>query len=217
MLKYKVYFDNRVITLSPEPDRVQKYTLYHKYNRPEELFAQISQFAVNNEIPSLNIYSSNINNLWEVFSSWFVVTSAAGGLVSHPSGRYLFIMRYGRWDLPKGHMEEGETPEQCALREVTEECNIHGHAIEGSLPPSYHTYLFDGKPYMKKTWWFRMSYEGEMITDPQASEGITHAEWLAPAEIARIKSNTFQSLLDLLNSTLRVKRGAPSGPNETGL
>ena len=91
-----------------------------------------------------------------------------------------------------------------AIREVTEECNIHGHIIKGTLPPSYHTYLFDNKPYMKKTSWFRMSYSGEMITDPQASEGITHAQWLVPNEIARIKSNTFQSLLDLLNFTLRV-------------
>jgi 8-oxo-dGTP pyrophosphatase MutT (NUDIX family) len=205
MVKYKIYFDNRVITLSPEPDRVQKYALYHKYSVPEELFAQISQFAVNIEIPSLNIYSTDINNLWKVFSSWFVVIEAAGGLVGHPSGRYLFIMRYGRWDLPKGHLEEGESPEECALREVTEECNIHGHVIRGALPPSYHTYLFDNKPYMKKTWWFRMSYDGEMITDPQASEGITHAEWLTPPEIAGIKSNTFQSLLDLLNYTLKVR------------
>mgnify|MGYP000920906879 FL=1 len=139
MLRYKIYFDNRVITLSPEPDRVQKYALFHKYGAREELFAQISEFAVNNEIPSLNIYSTNINNLWKVFSSWFTVIEAAGGLVGHPSGKYLFIMRYGRWDLPKGHIEEGETPEQCALREVTEECNIRGHAIMGTLPPSYHT------------------------------------------------------------------------------
>lgn len=106
---------------------------------------------------------------------------------------------------PEGSYGGNETPEECAIREVTEECNIQGHIIEGPLPPSYHTYLFDNKPYMKKTWWFRMSYRGEMITDPQASEGITHAEWLAPDEIARIKSNTFQSLLDLLNFTLRVK------------
>ena len=205
MLQYKIYFDNRVITLSSEPDRVQKYALFHKYNEKEELFAQISRFAVNNDIPSLNIYSSDINNLWQVFTSWFTVIEAAGGLVGHPSGKYLFIMRYGRWDLPKGHLEEGETPGECALREVTEECNIRGHKIEGSLPPSYHTYLFDNKPHMKKTWWYRMSYGGEMITEPQAEEGITHAEWLAPADIARIKSNTFQSLLDLLNYTLRVK------------
>ncbi|MCK7539117.1 MAG: NUDIX domain-containing protein [Marinilabiliales bacterium] len=106
---------------------MQKYALFHKYNVEEELFAQISQFAVNNDIPSLNIYSSDINNLWKVFTSWFTVIEAAGGLVGHPSGKYLFIMRYGRWDLPKGHIEKGETPEECALREVTEECNIRGH------------------------------------------------------------------------------------------
>ena len=201
---YKVYFDNRVITVSPEPDRMQNYSLFHKYNEKEELYNQISQFAVNKEILSLNIFSPDIDNLWKHFLEWFTVAEAAGGLVKHTtSGKYLFIQRYQKWDLPKGHLEQNESPEACALREVNEECNITGHRIIKPLTASYHTYLFDNKPYLKKTHWFAMEYNGEMICDPQQEEGITAAQWLLPNEIAKIKSNTWQSLLDLLNVTLR--------------
>jgi 8-oxo-dGTP pyrophosphatase MutT (NUDIX family) len=204
MIRYKVYFDNRVIIVSPEPDRLQNYTLFHKFNEKEELYNQISRFAVNNENSSLNIFSPDIDNLWATFLSWFTVAEAAGGLVKHTSGKYLFIQRYGKWDLPKGHLEPDESPEACALREVNEECNIKGHRIINPLSNSYHTYLFDNKPYLKKTYWFAMEYNGEMICDPQSEEGITAAQWLMPKEIAMIKSNTWQSLLDLLNVTLKT-------------
>lgn len=204
MISYKVYFDNRVITVSSEPDRLQNYVLFHKFNDMEGLYNQISQFAVNNDLLSLNIYSPDIDNLWKNFLGWFTVAEAAGGLVKHTSGKYLFIQRYGRWDLPKGHIEPGESPEVCALREVNEECNISGHRILKPLPISYHTYLFENKPYLKKTYWFSMAYTGDMIAEPQVEEGITIAEWLLPREIAQIKSNTWQSLLDLLNLTLKV-------------
>jgi 8-oxo-dGTP pyrophosphatase MutT (NUDIX family) len=202
---YKVYFDNRVITVSPEPDRLQNYSLFYKFNEKEELYNQISHFAVNKDLLSLNIFSTDIDNLWKNFLGWFTVAEAAGGLVKHTSsGKYLFIQRYQKWDLPKGHLEPGESPEACALREVNEECNISGHSIIRPLSNSYHTYLYNNKPYLKMTYWFAMEYNGEMICDPQSEEGITAAQWLLPKEIAMIKSNTWQSLLDLLNVTLRT-------------
>ena len=39
--------------------------------------------------------------------------------------------RRGRmlWSLPKGHIEQGETAEQTAIREVAEETGIHGHVL----------------------------------------------------------------------------------------
>ena len=40
-----------------------------------------------------------------------------------------------------------------------------------------------------------MSYGGEMITEPQAEEGITHAEWLTPQEIARSSQTPFSRCL----------------------
>ena len=67
---------------------------------------------------------------------------SAGGLVVDHSGKNgLLIGRVDHkdssgkrilWSLPKGHIEQGETPEQAALREVAEETGIES-AIERSL------------------------------------------------------------------------------------
>jgi 8-oxo-dGTP pyrophosphatase MutT (NUDIX family) len=127
---------------------------------------------------------------------------AAGGLVKHTSGRYLFIEKYNRLDLPKGHIEPGESPETCALREVSEECGITGHSIVCKLLPSYHTYNLEGISYLKKTNWFLMTYSGNMITEPQVKEGITNIEWLLPDEISKIKSTAWLSLMDLINTSV---------------
>lgn len=57
---------------------------------------------------------------------------AAGGIVTAPDGTMLLIRRNGRWDLPKGKVEAGETLLQAALREVEEETGIR--CVNASLP-----------------------------------------------------------------------------------
>lgn len=199
MNSYKVHFENRFIIISDEPDRVQKYGLFHKFNDTEELYKLISRFQEDKNIPSANIYGPDIKHLWRIFRIYFTGIDAAGGLVRHSSGKFLFIERRGKWDLPKGHMEPGETAENCALREVSEECGIEGHEIVKPLEPSYHTYSWEGISYLKKTHWFLMDYFGDMICEPQISEGITKAKWLFPDEISKIKSGAWLSLTDLIN------------------
>ena len=49
---------------------------------------------------------------------------AAGGLVLNEKNELLMIFRRGFWDLPKGKVDEGETLEQCAVREVKEETGL---------------------------------------------------------------------------------------------
>ena len=49
---------------------------------------------------------------------------AAGGLVTNDKNELLIMFRRGKWDLPKGKLDEGETIEACALREVREETGI---------------------------------------------------------------------------------------------
>jgi len=199
---YKVHFENRFILISSEPDRLQKYGLFHKFHDTSELYRIIADFQADPKITSINIYGPDIRHIWKIFRIYFTEVGAAGGLVRHTSGRYLFIEKKGKLDLPKGHIEPGEEPEACALREVEEECGISGHRIVKSLLPSYHTYTWEGISYLKKTSWFLMQYDGPMVTEPQVKEGITKVEWLLPDEISGIKGNAWLSLMDLINASI---------------
>ena len=199
---YKVHFENRFILISPEPDRLQKYGLFHKFNDTHELYKLISDFQADTRLQSVNIFGPDIKHLWKIFRIYFTEVGAAGGLVRHTSGRYLFIEKKGKLDLPKGHIEHGEEPDACALREVREECGIRGHKIIKPLEPSYHTYSWEGISYLKKTIWFLMEYKGKMITEPQIKEGITRVEWLLPEEISRIKGSAWLSLMDMINVSI---------------
>jgi 8-oxo-dGTP pyrophosphatase MutT (NUDIX family) len=199
---YKVHFENRFILLSPEPDRIQKYGLFHKFHATSELYKLISEFQADNTIPSINIFGTDISHIWKIFRIYFTEVFAAGGLVKHTSGRYLFIEKKGKLDLPKGHIEPGEEAETCAIREVQEECGITGHLIVKPLGPSYHTYSWEGISYLKKTSWFLMEYGGEMVTDPQVEEGITKVEWLWPEELSKIRGTAWLSLMDMINSSV---------------
>jgi 8-oxo-dGTP pyrophosphatase MutT (NUDIX family) len=199
---YKVHFENRFILISPEPDRLQKYGLFHKFSTTIELYKLISDFQANTAINSINIYGPDIKHIWKIFRIYFTEVGAAGGLVKHSSGKYLFIEKKGKLDLPKGHIEPGEEPEACAIREVQEECGINGHKIVKTLPPSYHTYSWEGISYLKKTSWFLMDYSGVMVLEPQLNEGITRVEWLSPDELSKIKGTAWLSLMDLINTSV---------------
>jgi 8-oxo-dGTP pyrophosphatase MutT (NUDIX family) len=199
---YKVHFENRFILISSEPDRLQKYGLFHKFYDTSELYKIIAEFQTDPQFQEINIYGPDIKHIWKIFRIYFTEVGAAGGLVKHSSGRYLFIEKKGKLDLPKGHIEAGEETSECALREVSEECGIKGHKIVKELGPSYHTYSWEGISYLKKTSWFLMDYDGEMVTDPQVKEGITKVEWLLPDEISKIKGSAWLSLMDVINSAI---------------
>ena len=199
---YKVHFENRFIALSPEPDRLQKYGLFHKFNDTSELYKLISDFQEDKKIRSINVYGPDIKHLWKIFRIYFNQVEAAGGLVRHKDGSYLFIEKKGRLDLPKGHLEPGEEAENCALREVSEECGITEHYIIRPINPTFHTYSWEGISYLKKTNWFLMGYDGVKVSQPQTDEGITKVEWLLPDELNNLKTNAWLSLMEVINSSV---------------
>jgi 8-oxo-dGTP pyrophosphatase MutT (NUDIX family) len=57
-----------------------------------------------------------------------MVISSAHGFCFYENGIFLVNIDTRGWDLPGGHMEPGETPEECFAREAMEEASISGPA-----------------------------------------------------------------------------------------
>ena len=109
------------------------------------------------------------------------VIESAGGLVCNRNHHILLMFKRGRWDMPKGRIEDLKSPEESALREVEEETGLRAKkmAIRGKLVSTYHTTTHQQLDYLKKTHWYLMDYDGDDDdTNPQAEEGIIECRWV---------------------------------------
>ncbi len=145
---------------------------------------------------------ADINHLFQTFKGAFLIVNAAGGVVKR-NNKLLFIYRNDKWDLPKGKIDDGETPEQAAIREVGEECGIEGHKIITPLPSTFHIYRSPyketkGQWIFKETFWYEMEYSGEEEGFPQAEEGITKVRWFIPDELHEVLENTYGNLKQII-------------------
>lgn len=114
--------------------------------------------------------------------------TAAGGVLfrdleDNPNPEVLLIFRRGVWDLPKGKLESGESVEECARREVSEEVGCNYPEIHCRLKDTYHEYKEDHQLIGKTTHWFAMSLidENEELK-PETREGIEKLKWVTVAD-----------------------------------
>ena len=115
---------------------------------------------------------------------------SAGGLVIDTTGKLgLLIGRRDQkdatgkkilWSLPKGHNEEGETPEQAALREVAEETGIQSQ-IEKSLGVIDFWFMAGGKRIHKTVHHYLFRESGGLLA-AQESE-VDEVAWFPLNEI----------------------------------
>ena len=197
---YKVFFNDRTIYLDdmlPDMDRVGKDYVC-AFENITDLKPQIKQFLVPEKKGNLYIFHDDQESLFRIFSQCFTNIPAAGGLVRNNKGEVLVIFRRGKWDLPKGKAEDGETMEQTAIREVEEETGLQGLEIQGFLKSTFHVYSGPKDFILKKTDWYSMLYSGKARPRPLAREDISEALWIRSSGLDEIYSNTYLSVAEVL-------------------
>ena len=148
-------------------------------------------------------YHPDLEALRKAFWKKFTVIQAAGGLVLNPHREMLLIFRRGKWDLPKGKLDPGETIGQCALREVREETGLKDVHSDGFLLTTYHTYHESGKFILKESHWYQMHTRHVSLV-PQTEEDITEALWADEQKVTAALANSFPSIVDVITYYRRL-------------
>ena len=121
--------------------------------------------------------------------------SAGGVLVRRLRGRWMLaVIRpagkpHGLWVLPKGQLDEGESSETAALREVAEETGARGRSL-GKLGDTRYWFSWDGERVFKVVSFFLVRYEDGRLGDipEEFRHEVADVRWLpldeAPARLA---------------------------------
>lgn len=133
---------------------------------------------------------------------------AAGGLVFNDAQQLLMIFRRGKWDLPKGKLEEDETLETCAVREVKEETGISEIKLESFLGITLHEYFdtYEKAEVLKETHWFVMNTNDHKLT-PQTEEDIEKIEWVEPERLPYYFSESYKNIIEIIGSYYQKVEG----------
>lgn len=168
---------------------------------------KLQEFDINSGANQLVVYANSVIHgdanqmIHHVFKNykWIV---AAGGVVCNEKNQVLIIKRLGKWDLPKGKLEKGETVALCAKREVEEECNVTGLKIINELQSTFHTYEHKDKQVLKRTYWYEMTCGANQELIPQTEEGIEEIIWIDKSQLKQYMAESYNSLKFLIDSYL---------------
>ncbi len=146
------------------------------------------------------IVHPDLEALKKAFFKKFDLIQAAGGMVFNGQKEVLFIFRRGKWDLPKGKLDEGESLEQCAIREVEEETGLRNITLNEFMITTWHTYDEYGQHILKESHWYRMQVPDGQLLVPQTEEQITGIRWVKREGWDELMQNTFPSIKDVLET-----------------
>jgi 8-oxo-dGTP pyrophosphatase MutT (NUDIX family) len=195
----KIFLENKTILTGPASD-FEEAGLSGGFSPSDEasLWNGINAFLKSDE-KKLFIYSNEEAKVIGRLGKLWGFIRAGGGVVKNENDEWLLILRKGLWDLPKGKLDPGESPEKGALREVEEECGLSGLTITGAAVHGYHFYRERKKPLLKETWWFPMEVAGSPALYPQKEEAIEKAIWANHERAIQLLEGSYPNIKDMLN------------------
>ncbi len=119
---------------------------------------------------------------------------SAGGLVvdralARPAAAVIArVNRAGRveWCLPKGHLEDGETPEEAAVREIAEETGIHGRIVT-ALGVVDFWFSAEGRRVHKRVHHYLLEATGgELTVEGDPDREAVDVAWVALDDLGRV-------------------------------
>ena len=118
---------------------------------------------------------------------------SCGAIVINKNNKILLVHHNaGHWDFPKGHIENGETEEQTAIREVKEETNID---IIINNKYRYTTSYSPKENVMKEVVYF-LAQNIDEDKKPQLEE-VSEVKWFTLEEA--MNTITYENSKEILN------------------
>jgi 8-oxo-dGTP pyrophosphatase MutT (NUDIX family) len=194
---YKIYINETVLIIADSiPPDVEDYQeVKVKGFKFSKFYNNVKNLEASN---TFLLMASDFKGVFKKIKKSMELIKAAGGVVSNEENKYLFIFRKGKWDLPKGKLDKGESFKKAAVREVEEECGITIDTSGDKICKTYHIYEVYGVPVIKKTVWYWMRANNQPDLKPQIEEGITDAKWLAAGDFILVRENTYPLIRDVI-------------------
>lgn len=198
-----IYFNDKPLFLCDAIDATVEPYLHHDDAVFMDEFSHPAVHSMLHEMKVAKVHAGvflheSLDALKQAIWKRFQVIQAAGGLVLNDQDQILFIFRRGKWDLPKGKVDEGESLEAAAVREVQEETGIQEIELGERICVTYHTYNESGHSILKESYWYCMHTKGSPKLIPQAEEQIEIATWVSMEHVEKNLADSFPSIREVM-------------------
>jgi 8-oxo-dGTP pyrophosphatase MutT (NUDIX family) len=201
MQKYNLFFNEAklsVINYDKNQLNILRSNERFIYEEQNDLNTCINDFLHHRNDIEFYVLTENESQLLNTLTSFFIFKRAAGGVVYNEAGKILVMSRFDHYDFPKGHIEEGESPQQTAIREVKEETNIIDLSLQDKIADTYHIFFAKDTYYLKETQWFKMTTRQTDNLIPQTEEHIEALWWFSLRDIKNNFSKFYPSLQEMI-------------------